>query len=509
MNEFYKEEIDKILDIEKASKAKKEFDKLIESSNHNHYVIAEAIKFRFKNNFQQIQIKELLEELDGDDEYYDLTTYYNAVLESRKVDKEKAIDGLENILHKNSEYAEKARKLYPELLYDTEDYDTVMSFYEYLKENNDVNDAALFYVSKIYYFHHDIDKAKEFAEEAVNLNPNEIKYHTFLRALYQDTKDYKNALKEVRKLQSMNINPSLRNKLDILLPVLYNEINYTGKAFEAIKANIQNGINNTNQELLYFKLAAAYGDFKTVDELTETVKRLNNFCSQYFRTLVISYQSENLCDKAIDVFNSDDVDNSVFEVKVSKANTLIQMNRISEAKKIISDLLKKSNNPQYKRSYAFCLFLEGNYDDARNIMQKIPCIDNRLDYYLRYKLGILDINMFRNIPTYVKLLNNYDFESVYRDIRNRICSDDKPCRLNKDVNVKKFAYEMRDYVNSVNPTYSFDKDTYLIDYGYNIAHVNGTPTSFFLADAIPGGELITMKPVIPSKDGLKNYQRVR
>ena len=372
-----------------------------------------------------------------------------------------------------------------------------------------MNDVALFYASKIYYFKHDIETTLKLAEEAIKLNPDEIKYHTFLRAVYQDTKDYKNALKEIRILKSMNISQSLRNKLDILLPSIYEELNYGGKAFAAIKENVQKGITNTNQEKIYFKLASLYGDFKTVDELSDKMKCLNSFCSQHLRPLVTAYQNENLCDKVIGVIDSDYVDKTAFEVQLYKANTLIQMKKYKEAKIILEILMNKSNNPVYRLSYALCLFNEGKFDEARNLMQSIPTVDNRLCLYLKYELGILDLSIFRNIPSYAKLLNDYDFETVYRDTRNRLNRDDKPYRVYEEINIKKFIYEMKSIIDSLEPSYTFDKDSYLIDYGTNIAHLNGTPTSYFLVDAIPGGNIITMKPVIPSKDGVKNYQRVR
>ena len=510
MKEFYDKKINEILSINKPNVTKKELVKLIEESNHDHYVIAKTIVFRFKNNFRQSeQMIKLLDELVGDDEYFELATYYYAVLDNREGNRDKAIEELQDILHRNGEYAEKARRMYPGLLYADEDYETVLSFFDYSKENNCMNSETLFYAGKIYYHNHDLDTAREYVEAAVKMNPKEQKYHTFLRALYQDSRDYKNALNEIRILQSMNINPSLRNKLDMIVPVLYNELNFSGKAFVSIKDNIKKGLTNTNQEMLYYKLASQYGDFKTVDQLSDKMKGLSSFCSQHFKSLVMAYQNENLCDKAIDLINSDLVDKSVFEVQLLKANILIQMKKYKDAKVILERLISRSSNPLYKVSYALCLFNEGNFDEARKIMEKVPTVDNRLWIYLKYELGILDLSKFKFIPPYAKQLENYDFEAVYRDTRNRLSKDDKPYRVNENVNIKKFIYEMKDIVESLNPSYTFDKDTYLIDYGINVAQLNETPTSFFLVDAIPGGNIITMRPVIPSKDGLKNYQRVR
>lgn len=510
MKEFYEKKINEILSKNKPNVAKKELDKLIEDSNHDHYVIAKTIEFRFKKNFSQSeQMIKLLDELVGDDEYFELITYYYAILDNREGNRDKAIEGLQDILHRNGKYAEKARRMYPGLLYADEDYETVLSFFDYSKENNCMNSETLFYAGKIYYHHHDLDTAREYVEAAVEMNPKEQKYHTFLRALYQDSCDYKNALNEIRILQSMNINPSLRNKLDMIVPVLYNELNFSGKAFVSIKDNIKKGLTNTNQEMLYYKLASQYGDFKTVDQLSDKMKGLSSFCSQHFKPLAMAYQNENLCDKALDLIDSDLVDKSVFEVQLLKANILIQMKKYKEAKVVLERLLSRSSNPLYKVSYALCLFNEGNFDEARKIMEKVPTVDNRLWIYLKYELGILDLSEFKFIPPYAKQLENYDFEAVYRDTRNRLNKDDKPYRVNENVNIKKFIYEMKDIVESLNPSYTFDKDTYLIDYGINVAKLNETPTSFFLVDAIPGGNMITMRPVIPSKDGLKNYQRVR
>ena len=67
MKEFYDKKINEILSINKPNVAKKELEKLIEESNHDHYVIAKTIEFRFKKNFSQSEqmIKLIATDVDG------------------------------------------------------------------------------------------------------------------------------------------------------------------------------------------------------------------------------------------------------------------------------------------------------------------------------------------------------------------------------------------------------------------------------------------------------------
>ena len=51
MDELYAKEVEEILNLGNISKVKRKLDKLIESSNHDHYVIAAAIEYKLKHNF--------------------------------------------------------------------------------------------------------------------------------------------------------------------------------------------------------------------------------------------------------------------------------------------------------------------------------------------------------------------------------------------------------------------------------------------------------------------------
>ena len=505
MESIYEERIEKILSSEDKKGTSKRLTQLLKESGYDHYVMARVAQFRFETNSQGYM--EFFKELQNDDDYFLFSTYYLGAAYAKKGKYEEASVELEKMLHYDGVCAEKARNLYPEVLYCNGEYDAVFDFYDYLEKNNLLNDAIYFYVGKIHYFNHDLAKTKTFVDKAIELNPDEPKYHIFKRALCHDTKDFKGALKEIRILQGLDINKQLREKLDLLVPQIYETMGYSGQAFKAIKANIDKGVNNECQEQSYFRLASRYGDFQTVDEISSRLIPRGDFSYRNYRSLITSYQDENLCNKAMKLFKNELKDAKDIDISFVKASTYIQMGKYEEAKNVLRKLMRIKKDPFYYRAYAYCLYIEGDIKHAEEMMKMIPPVDNRLDVYLRYELGLL--GSYKIKPQYAELLRKYDFSAVYKDIRNRLNNPDKPSRLNDDVNIGRFASEIREIVRSTEPSYTFDKDSYLIDYGKEIATVNGTPTSHFIADAIPGGELLTIKPVIPSNDGRPNYQRVR
>ena len=505
MESIYEEKIDKILSGDDKKFKGKKLTQLLKDSGYDHYVMARVAQFRYENGFQGFM--EFFTELQKDDDYFLFSTYYIGAAHARKGRYEEASIELEKILHYDGICAEKARNLYPEVLYCNGEYDSVLDFFDYLKENDLLNDAAYFYVGKIHYFNHDLDQTKIFVDKAIEMNPDEVKYHVFKRALCLDTKDYKGALNEIRTLQSLDINPSLRVKLDLLVPQIYETMGYSGQAFKSIKSNIDKGINNECQEQSYFRLASRFGDFQTVDEISSRLIPRGDFSYKNFTALIFSYQDENLCSKVMKLFKNELKEAKDLDISFAKASTYVQMGKYEEAKNVLRKLMKVKKDPFYYRTYAYCLFLEGDINRAEEKMRMVPPADNRLDVYLRFKLGLL--GDYIHMPKYAQLLNDYDFNVVYKDIRNRLSNPDKPSRLNEGINVGRFASEIREIVKSTDPTYKSDKDSYLIDYGEEIATVNGTPTKHFIADAIPGGELLTIKPVIPSNDGISNYQRIR
>lgn len=75
------------------------------------------------------------------------------------------------------------------------------SFNKALKENPN-NDAVYFEISRIYQMmgKKSQDKSLEFAQKAVEIDPDNIWYHKNIIAIYKQQKDYKNAAKEAKKI---------------------------------------------------------------------------------------------------------------------------------------------------------------------------------------------------------------------------------------------------------------------------------------------------------------------
>ncbi len=483
--ELYKSKIDEILQEENLKLRNKKLNKLIEESKHDHYVLVRVAQYRFENGLQGYL--DLLHELEDDDDYFVFTNYCLGTTYARRGQKEKGMEYLEKLFVYDGYYPEKAREMYPELLYETEDYENVLGFFEYLKQNNILNHSAYFYAAKVYFHRRKFSIAQEYAETAVEMNPDVIEYHIFLRALYQDTKQYREALKQVRILQSMDISQALRNKLDLIVPELLFNLEQKNSSMKAIKENKGRNLTNGKQESLYFQLGVHYGDFKSAEESAkELINTGGVFSLKDYSNLMRMYSVENLCDKSLELYKTFD-----------------------EAEKILTSLIKKSRKAQYYRLLVLCLYFENKNDEARKILKLIPQDATRLDIFLRNELGILDLSTYKEVPTHAKLVKNYDYGVVYKQIRNRYNDNSKALYFNDGINIGRFMNDIKDIIGGITPNYRMQSSVYLIDYGKDVATVNSTQTGHFIAETLPNGELINLKPVIPTDEGRQNYQRVR
>ena len=217
------------------------------------------------------------------------------------------------------------------------------------------------------------------------------------------------------------------------------------------------------------------------------------------------YCVENLCDKAISTYETlNDSQKVHSEVIYSKACALVQKGEHLEAKELISSIPDEDDKPRYKRLEAYCLYLEGKYDDARHIIEKLPCDATKIDIFLRYKLGILDLSKYNVKPEYARVLLNYNFNAVYDLAKNKYGESkfEKAVRINQDVNLGRFVHYMSYAIDGMEPNYTLYRDVYLVDYGVNVATINKIPTSHFVVEAIQNGPLIDLKPVIPTEDAI-------
>lgn len=507
--ELYKSKIDEIIQEENLKLRNKKLSKLIEESKHDHYVLARVAQYRFENGQQGYL--DLLHELEGDDDYFVFTNYCLGATYARRGQKEKGMEYLEKLFVFDGYYAEKAREMYPGLLFDTEDYENVLGFFEYLKQNNILNDTAYFYAAKVYFHRRKFSTAQEYVEKAVEMNPDVIEYHNFLRALYQDTKQYREALKQVRILQSMDISQALRNKLDLIVPELLFNLEQKSTSMKAIKKNKDRNLTNGKQESLYFQLGVHYGDFKSAEESAkELINTGGVFSLKDYSNLMRMYSVENLCDKSLELYKTLNVDeNRDLDIVYSKACILVQMGKYDEAEKILTSLIKKSRKAQYYRLLVLCLYFENKNNEARKILKLIPQDATRLDIFLRNELGILDLSTYKEVPTHAKLVKNYDYGVVYKQIRNRYNDNSKALYFNDGINIGRFMNDIKDIIGGITPNYRMQSSVYLIDYGKDVATVNSTQTGHIIAETLPNGELINLKPVIPTDEGRQNYQRVR
>lgn len=504
-NEF-QNKIDELAKLKPNKNLKNEMNKLIEDSNYDHYVVYCVAKYRIDNHLKDYF--SLLKELYNDEEYKSFAIYYSALRSNISGKIDEAIDLLERILHFNDEYAYKARNLYAELLFNNKEYDAVLEFLKYVEQNNFECANAYYYASKVFNFNHDRRNTEKYLLKAVDINPNRIDFHKSLRAFYYDVKKYDLSLQEINKLRELGFNDP--NKLLLLEAEIYTLLRKNGEAFKLIKDNIQKGVINDKQDSLYFNLCANYCDFYNANEAAQRLIKHRKINPGEYRKLMMMYNDENMCTKALNLFDSVYKDKPIFDgMLYCKASSLTQQNRYGEAKEVLYSLIERDPRPSHYRLLALISHKENDDKKARFYMSKVPCENNKLDIYLRYVLGILDMSKYKEYTDYFDLLKNYNIDKVCELQKYRLTNHKKQSRIKDGVDVNKLVYATNEIITSLTPNYSMDKDVYLLNFEKNIALINGEETSFVIANAIPNGNLVNIIPVNPTKDAISEYQRIK
>ena len=510
MESIYKDKVEAIINSgDSVYKINNKLTNLIEESNHDGYVIYMTAEYRIENKLRRY--KKLLDELVYIDEYYQYANYTLAQIPLNEKNYVKVLDYLSKIIYQKGNYADKARKLYAQILFKKEMYDELLKLLEYTSLKGLENESIYFYSAKVYMIRENTKEAINCLKEAVRIEPDNIAFHDKLRHLYYDMGYRADELKEIDKLIELGSNNKeviLRSKLACL-----NSLHRSHELIEAIKEAKKFGIENSKNDDQLFALLFKYSDYDGVEEMSKEIISKGNMNIQKYSDLMRMYNIETLYDKSLNLYEKlKPASEKNIALLYAKANIHLQKGEYKKAKDIIFQLINRSpKSTVFARFLALCLFLENKYDEARKVMQLIEPETTKLDIYLRHELCILDYHIFKEKPFLIKLLENYNYEDVRNDIEHRFIGSMKDIRFNDDIDVRKFTDDMHYIVSNVKPNYTLDKDVYLIDYGKEVASIHGKQTGHFIVDALPGGKLVTYRPVIATQDAVNEnkYTRVR
>lgn len=508
MESIYKDRIDEIINSGLSiNKINGKLGNLIDESKRDSYVLYRTSEYRIANGLGRY--KKLLDELTHYDEYYQYAYYYLGQICYQVKDYKTTMDYYSKIIYQDGTYADMARKIYAKLLFKREMYNELLKLLEYTEGKGLVNESIYYYSSKVYIIRNECKEAIRCLEEAIKIEPDNMAFHDKLRYLYNSMHLRTCELNEINKLLelgSKNKETLLRSRIVCLYLLDRNH-----ELVDAIRDAKEFGIESNKDDKQLFHLLFKYSDYAGVEELSKEIISKDNMTISMYSELMRMYLIENLCDKSLNVYEEhkpENDDNLLF--LYGKANVYLQKGEYNEAKKIAYQIIKDSpRSATFARFLALCLFLEKNYNDSKKIMKLVDPDSTRLDIYLRHELGILDSSIFKQKPLLVKLLQNYNYEDVKKDLEHRFGGNVRDIRFNDDINIGSFTDDMNYIVSNIKPSYSADKAVYLIDYGKEVASIHGKQTSRFIIDTLPDGKLITYRPVIATADAIKENKYVR
>lgn len=511
MQEFMKDEIDEIVST-KGNNTLTKLNNLYNKYKQHPYILFRTAKYRYDNGLKNAA-KEFRKIAESEDNEYSVPAYYYLIKISLKAGNYKqASKDYEKIKDAKNEYLELLKPQLSEILFRSGRINELLTYYNRLDVLNEVTDQDCYFAFRAYALNHNYSQAIKAIKRAISINPNNSDYHRAMIEVYCENRMYVPLLKEIENLLSQGIKLDDEEQLKLAIPEIYDKMKSFKEAIVALEKNEAEGITRKSQDQLYFNLLTKVCDFYGAEQVSKKIVGYSSESLENYLQLTRMYNRLNLCDKSLTIFNEieESKPNSMF-FKYYKILTLIQLGEYEETINMIYSILDRyPNESRFNTILALCLYLDGDKNAAKSIMNKVPESDgSKKDVFLRKELNLNNSSKKQEDDLYYEMLYGYDFDKVYRVNRRRLCQNNHASGLKKEVNVGRFLSELNSMINDLEPSYKMETDTYLIKYGEDVGYVNNKQTQYFMVDAIPGGQLYTVKPVIPTLEAKKNFQRTR
>lgn len=521
MQEIKKDQIDEIINNEQKSVNEKiiELYRVYNDNQLHPYILFRIAKYKYENCIKgTFKIFKKLAEID--DEEYKTASYYYLVKLALKAGNSKVAALYLNKLNGNEvetdnnnkeKLNETLNKQYSEILYKSGNIKGLLNHYNHLDALNKTTDVDHYYAFKGYLSKGDMTHAIKAIQKAIELNPSNVNYHKDMIDLYLQNKLYSQLLIQINKILSLDIDLEDREELKLQIPKITYKMYKIKDALEQVEQNISEGINNKDQDELYYKLLIRTADYYTADQVSKKIVGDSSTGLENYLNLARMNNRLNNCDKALNILDIlDEARPMSYHFMYYRALTLIQMGEYNKASNIIYSVIDRyPNDFRFQTILALCFYLDGDKYASKEVLNRIPsCDGTKRDIFLRKELGLDYSSLKPEDDLYSSMINNYDFDKVYKTNRRRLCNNHSN-GLKDGINIGGLISELNYLIKDLEPSYSMESDTYLIKYGEEIGLVNNKETQYLIAEALPNGLIYTIKPVIPTLDSKKNFQRTR
>lgn len=263
------------------------------------------------------------------------------------------------------------------------------------------------------------------------------------------------------------------------------EIGKIKQALMLTRKLLKNNPNNIVLKMQYAKLL-------TYDERTKT-RGIDIMIKIYYSDL--KHQSLVELGKQAKLDGDFDVARYFFEEMV-KTEKLASIYAILEL--INLDLLENKFDEAYK-------LLNDNYTRLVNVINNK--IITNTEFYIRYKLGLLDEDEDKT-QYYKRNLISYDENDVISHIKKHSSFIDMKrihTKFQEDIDIITLFSDVKKLINDIKPTYSTSVDIYYINYGKIIGNVNNEETKYLeVVTYINTKNILTIYPI--SKEIVNNNE---
>lgn len=515
MENKFQKEIDSIIN-DGNKKVVPRLYELAKNNDNDPYILYRIAVYKYEYGTPNAE-DDFISLLNNKDYYY-ASNYYLGLINIRNKERNKAIKYLKNTTSKNNEYAIRAMRLLVQEYYVCGDYKTSINYFELLEkyEYNDENSynyaAHSFKELKMY------PSAINAIKNAIKLNTSEPKYINFIKRI--PTGKEVNPLLLQLLYEIIPLNTPYTNELKLMVPELMYKTRYLKEALLLIRNYEENNLTSVNQTLLNFRINSRINNDAEAERLFYSVEDTSLIHDDYYKMLYKMYNKEALFEKSFDAIETvENYGSTAYKyILYYRAQTLMQMGSFESAIILLDEAIRnivdsndnEQNIAQFYRLRALCYYLNGDYDDAKDEIVTLNQNDGRkIELLLRKEFDLPIDKVDKEDSAYYQLLHYYDPTTVLNFIQGLFDSKKSMCGVTANTDLDQLIYNVNKIIKDLEPTYSTKLDSYLINLGRPIGLLDGIPTPYFIVDAMPGGKLYNIKPIIPTEDGKKKFRRVR
>jgi superkiller protein 3 len=205
-------------------------------------------------------------------------------------------------------------------------------------------------------------KAETELKAAVHQHDNLIMAHSMLGDIYQDKRDYSDALTQYEVVVKLDPYSYKNYYNEGLMYQMLNRVKEAVDAYlRALQLNPQDALTNQNLGAAYLQL----DDYDNAIKYCKRATELNDKLAGAWTNLAVAYEAKKMYPQAEAAYRKAlEIDGTKIDVAVALAKNLKKQQKFSDARTVMEEVVRVADTAPNRKLLGDAMFLEKRYDEA-------------------------------------------------------------------------------------------------------------------------------------------------